>query len=397
MLPLARTNYEKALKIKSSLEIALEAGQMYVSRGEYNSAESWYNHTLVTSYPKEPAVYCFGIQVEKAMENYKKAFRIYDTFQQRKLVSEDVEKEISSIYYSYWTSGSYTDAMPISNTASLAAVYDGDYWGYINMNGSAQTGWIYTDAGLFGDVAAVTARDGTCYLVDQNGDETSAAWYFEKKDPSIGKIVKMVGPDSGILLATNGEQWSYYNVDSHEKLFGPYAGATTFSGDIAAVTKDGSKWALIDMTGKELTGYDFDEVVCDAKGYICRGETLFVKKDGAYRLVDKSGRDVGGDTYEAACGFLGNEPAAVQKNGKWTFVDMTGKDVGLGSFDEARSFSSGLAAVRKGSYWGYIDLTGSEGIPCQYVRADDFGNMGAAFVRDDRAVRLLRLYRLNHS
>lgn len=46
------------------------------------------------------------------------------------------------------------------------------------------------------------------------------------------------------------------------------------------------------------------------------------------------------------------EIAYKDSNGKWGFVNNDGKTVIEPKFDEAMSFSNGLAAVRSGDKWG---------------------------------------------
>ena len=41
-------------------------------------------------------------------------------------------------------------------------------------------------------------------------------------------------------------------------------------------------------------------------------------------------------------------------------------------FEEAKSFSNGIAAVRKGGRWGFIDMSGQQVIDCQFFGADYF-------------------------
>jgi hypothetical protein len=62
------------------------------------------------------------------------------------------------------------------------------------------------------------------------------------------------------------------------------------------------------------------------------------------------------------------------------FVDMNGVEVVPLSFEDARSFSSGLAAVKKNGKWGYIDASGKEKIGPRFEIAYDF-HEGQAIVK----------------
>ena len=52
--------------------------------------------------------------------------------------------------------------------------------------------------------------------------------------------------------------------------------------------------------------------------------------------------------------------AAVEINGKWGFIDHTGKEIIPLKYDDAGSFSEGLAPVKLDGKWGQIDKNGNE-------------------------------------
>lgn len=70
--------------------------------------------------------------------------------------------------------------------------------------------------------------------------------------------------------------------------------------------------------------------------------------------------------------------ASVQKDRKWGYIDKTGSIVILAEFDDARSFDAGLAVVQVGNKWGYIDRTGQFIINPQFDEADIFSEELAA-------------------
>ncbi len=78
---------------------------------------------------------------------------------------------------------------------------------------------------------------------------------------------------------------------------------------------------------------------------------------------DKKTYDEQGDFYEGL--------AWVKKDGKYGYIDKTGKEVIPCIYEGAGDFSEGLAAVKQDDKWGFIDKTGKEVIPCNY---DDAGN-----------------------
>jgi hypothetical protein len=61
-------------------------------------------------------------------------------------------------------------------------------------------------------------------------------------------------------------------------------------------------------------------------------------------------------------------------NDKWGFINTSGNFVIPAQFDDANSFSEGLAAVKVGDKWGYIDKTGQLKIKPQFDNALYFYN-----------------------
>lgn len=70
----------------------------------------------------------------------------------------------------------------------------------------------------------------------------------------------------------------------------------------------------------------------------------------------------------------------IVQNDKAGYIDASGQIVIQLQFDDARSFSEGLAAVRAGSLWGYIDATGTMVIQPQFEYADSFSEGLAAIL-----------------
>jgi hypothetical protein len=61
-----------------------------------------------------------------------------------------------------------------------------------------------------------------------------------------------------------------------------------------------------------------------------------------------------------------------KKSEKWGFVDSSGNEAISFIYDDARSFSEGLAAVKKDGKYGFIDKDGKEAVPCIYDYAESF-------------------------
>ena len=88
--------------------------------------------------------------------------------------------------------------------------------------------------------------------------------------------------------------------------------------------------------------------------------------------------------------------AAVKIGEKWGYIDTDGNQVIEPQFQEARSFSNGLAAVKKSGYWGYIDSEGNMVIENIFDGAKEFNSSKNAFVKQDGMWYMISLYRYNY-
>lgn len=81
-------------------------------------------------------------------------------------------------------------------------------------------------------------------------------------------------------------------------------------------------------------------------------------KNGKWGYIDKKGSVVIALEWEDADSFSGGL-APVCKNGKWGFIDKKGRIILDYQWEDAGSFSEGLAWVKKAGEWGVIDVQGN--------------------------------------
>jgi len=112
-----------------------------------------------------------------------------------------------------------------------------------------------------------------------------------------------------------------------------------------------------------------------------------VKDHGAYGFLDSRNNELLIPfAYDDANSFS-EGLAAVKKSGKWGYIDKTGREAIpfiYDDADDANSFSEGLAAVKKGGKRGYIDKTGKVAIPLIYDFADLFSEGLASVEKEDK-------------
>lgn len=387
--------YGEALSVYPSEDVYTEVGNIYLDTGDLTGAQKWYEREFVKQYPNAPQAYAYGIRASLAAQDYREVFAIYDICTKREILSEEIEQLVRPVWYTYeLLYGSYDEVGAFSSRNGLAAVRIDDRWSYVNQDGGSEIRGPYQSADVFGDYAAVVGTEGEAYYIDVSGNTKYTASQFKDISGNQAQI-KMFRPIiNEIALAFDGNTWGYYSIETFKELFGGYEDAALIANGIGAVTKDGQTWALIGTDGQEITGYDYGQVITNSRGILCCTDGLFVMEDGKFWLVDTSGNKISQNAYDTVDAFEEDSWAAVQKNGTWIFVNDSGEEKELGRFEEAKSFSNGLAAVKMNGMWGYIDLEGNQAIDCIFYDAEPFNRTGVAFVKTSETEwNALSLYR----
>lgn len=381
----AEEYYKKALNQKPSIELYLEIGEFYRETNQDREATNW-GSQITAAYPTEVAGYEFLMKIYDENEDYIAVFDVAEAAQKRKLQSPVIEEITNRLAYSFYFTGDYDDVGVYSGDMS-AVQLDGK-WGYVNQTGKVMVKLQYAYAGSFNNnLAPVTDEDGNSYFIDPEGNKKHVVLDVENI-AQLGLIVQ------DVFSLYDGQKWHFYNKD-HERLFGDFEDVSAMTNGIAAV-KNGGVWQLVDQSGKDLTGKTYAAVAMDERKIVCINERLFVFDGSRYQMITSSGSVVGSDSYEDVCIFKDSTYAAVKINGKWGYVDKDGKIVIQPQYEQARSFSKGMAAVKQDGLWGFINVEGEMVIEPQFENAKDFNSNGCVFVFLEGEWKLLRLYRTNH-
>lgn len=188
------------------------------------------------------------------------------------------------------------------------------------------------------------------------------------------------GFDVSSIPVKFGEKWGYIDKKGEYIINPQFRDADFFRDGVAMVVSNDGKVGYIDVHGKYIitakfkSGSPFNDglayVVNDGGYPTCintKGETVFVLKQARFVLSFSEGLSL----------FCNNEK-------KIGFVDKSGKVVINPQFDEARSFSEGLAAVCQNKKWGFIDKSGKIIINPQFEETSDFHMGKAAFGNGDQ-------------
>ena len=138
-----------------------------------------------------------------------------------------------------------------------------------------------------------------------------------------------------------------------------------------------ARYGYIDWTGTEVIPLHFQKAkyfsqglaavkVADSWGYIL--------PSGDFKITPRfagTGKAKRWPDTRAGSFVNGLAPVWVGQD-SYRFIDITGSFAFEGRFDDANSFSEGLAVVKKGDRYGYIDTEGQIAIECRFIRARDF-------------------------
>jgi hypothetical protein len=226
----------------------------------------------------------------------------------------------------------------------------------------------YADVGIFSEgLAAVNASagsDGRWGYIDEEGNEVIPLIHLSAEPFSDGLA----------LVQTKDRQWGFIDKTGNEIIpFRQYDGARSFSEGLATVytvNNHGRTCAVIDTTGNVVVSggkyYDIEP--------FSEGLAVVVGFDRKLGVIDKTGNEVIPPVlaYHKIEPFSEGMAAVQDKDGKWGFIDSTGNEVSRPRYDNALSFSEGLAAVychkedSYDGYWGFVDRSGNEVIPLSF-------------------------------
>ena len=132
--------------------------------------------------------------------------------------------------------------------------------------------------------------------------------------------------------------------------------------------KSTNKYTYADKTGKIIMPAQFDEAhgFDDGLALVKQGDLFgYIKKDGKFAIKPQ---------FKNAFGFH-NERAKVLQNGKWGFIDTQGKVVIKPTYEYNQTadwFDDGLLLAQQNGKWGFIDTQGKVAIPFFYDEAESF-------------------------
>lgn len=382
----ALKQYQNAMKMHESLELVSEIGEALVLEGKRRDIINWGEY-MINTYPTNVEGFDYMIEQYWREESYNSFYETYYLAEERNLLSKSTEKKREEIEYIYDVDYRKFNQVHSLN-GGLYPVETEQLWGYTNQIGEVVIECIYIKAGGFlPDFASVTKQSEEEVFIDKERNKVIAL-PADIKVEEVGNIGNEIYP----ILFNN--QYSYY--DSKKKLIlEGFEEATTFNQGVAAV-KDEKGWKFIKMNGDSLGSGVYEDIILDDQGISFREKRGFGKIEEGYVMINETGSQVSKSIYQDAKVFMGGEYAAVKIDDLWGFVDTSGKMIIEPFYQDANSFSQGLAAVKIGNKWGFIDEKGEIAIEPIFDGAKHFNQKDGAYIKEDGSWSLLQLLRSNY-
>ena len=379
-------NYNKALSINPTPDVYVEVAEYYERQENSDTKLLNWCEDFFEKYPTNSKSYDCILKAYMKQKDYDSCFDVLSTAEKRNVSSEYIKSVKNELSYTFKLDFNTYDDVGIYGNG-FCAVKSKDAWGYVDSYGNQKTPISYVSAAPFtkAEMAPVVDQKGKCYFIDNTGSRVLAS---KEKYKSFG-----ISSDDIIKVELENGKYSYCDSELN-KLFGEYDDATAFNNGIAAVKENG-QWKIINNEGNAKSSTEYADVVADEKNIVFRNDRLFVGDGTGYIMIDSSGKQIGNEKYENAHCFADSTYAAVENDGKWFFIDKNEKRLSDKTYEDASSYSNGLAAVKISGKWGFVDTDENVVIEQQFFGAKDFSEKGSCFVQTGDKWQLLKLYRLN--
>ncbi len=250
-------------------------------------------------------------------------------------------------------------------------------WGLAKYSGQLLIPAIYDNISTYSNGAVIVEKDDEIFAVNLNNYRMAL---LHSEAEHFGNLM-----ENRVPIKTK-DGWTFGNSKlTVGKTY--FEEVLSFSNGYAPAKKNG-KWGFIDYNFAWFIEPIYDEIIVDELGKGYAQNAFFVRKGKEVKLI-VDGIEIN-TVFEDARPFNNSLYAAVKRNGKWGFINTTGEDVIPFEYEDALSYSDGLAAIKKDDMWGYISPYGEMAIKPTFEDAKSFGR-GSAPVFVDSSWRMIKL------
>ena len=348
--------YDQALLIEDSADIRVERAQMLVNNERYAEALN-YIEECRSSDTGEGKYYKFLLSEYKNEGKFKEFYELYRKTLRSGVMDEEIKELEASVKYEFYLGDTmYLDVGEFRG--KHCAVYNGEYWGYIDYSGKEVLDLIYKTAGAFqSGQAPVQTETGEWYYINEEGIRESKTSKSAVESYVWNGVTVAEDEDGFYLLDKDGKEYQWTSKDD----------------------------ALPDR---------FDEIATDMYGMSLYNDRVFVRYDDVYHMVTAEGQIIETEDviYDAKPFQDIDGVAAVCIRGLWGLMDKDGNVVVNPEYEETNSSCSGYAGVKDGNLWGYINTDGEEVVAPAFDEIRDMNPDRVAFVKASGGWRTLTFY-----
>lgn len=258
----------------------------------------------------------------------------------------------------------YVEIIPTA-TNTIMAAYNGVAWQYINSSGRVAIPGEYEAATSFSDSGfAAVKSDGQYYLITTDGskygvDETG---------------LEAVSGVANYVIGQKDGKYGYYTADFSLASTGLQFDIITLNSNGRALVSDGGKWAIITDSGEKISDFIYDDAAINSIDQAYAGGVAMLCEGGTWYIVSTDGEKLSATGFADARAPESSGYIAVSNGTNFGFVDQGGNVKLDYTYEDAKSFSEGLAPVKVGGRWGYINERGSLVIDAIFDDAQPFRN-----------------------
>jgi len=373
----ALNNYKTALEINSdNYDIAIKVADMYYKLNDIQGFITACD-AAISLEPENPIAYERKVKHYISKFQYTEAITVLNTATKRIENNETLNKlkvELSTKCIEKYVSFNAVNDWHIQEDINYVAVENNGKWGMTLKDGSREINFEYDYVGAYDQETGVIpcCKDGLYYYIDAQGYKK---YISDIEYQFLGSFGSELAP------AQREGKYGYIDTEFNEQKF-EFEFAGSFANNIAAVKK-GGKWALINEKLEPITKYEYDEILMDTNGFCSNFNVIIAKKGDKYLFLNHEGKQIGKETFDMVSLPASNETfIAVKVGEKWGFADSKGKITIEPQYQNAKSFSMGIAPVEIEDRWGYINTKGEIVIETKYLDAGVFSLDGSAPVKN---------------
>lgn len=374
--------YEKAMSIASDQDIMdkiLEVRELFYQEEASDTARKQLLNSLEEAcqlYPEEVSYWEREIGLYLENENYDEALRVCKAAFAQELSSDLLVKYRDQIKYSYQENSQYVEQYRHSANGYFLADSAENHWKWISDDMESDSDIEYAKLGGVGEnnIYACETLDGKFFFYDTS---------YVKRGVIDGKPDQLGLYAEGYCPVAYGDKYALIDLYG-ETLADGLAYASSFQNGRSCVSREDGQWSLINTEGKEKE-LSVSRIVCDDAGRYTYQDRVLAAEGNRYYLYNSDVSKKVGDFSCVKTDVLTDDGwfAFQDDNGKWGYVDMNGEVVIEPQYEEAKSFSHGVAAVCIDGKWGYINRNAQVVVEPQFLSCGYASETGVCYVQDE--------------